>query len=43
VVPGCEACRKRINTNSQYLRQLAEDVLPGIWSARFRQLANRCK
>ena len=29
-VPGCEACRKRINTNGQYLRHLAEDVLPGI-------------
>jgi len=22
--------RKRLNTNSQYLRHLAEDVLPGI-------------
>lgn len=30
VTPGCEACRKRINTNGQYLRHLAEDVLPGI-------------
>ena len=30
VVPGCEVCRKRLNTNSQYLRHLAEDVLPGI-------------
>jgi hypothetical protein len=29
-VPGCEACHKRLNTNSQYLRHLAEDVLPGI-------------
>ena len=28
--PGCEACRKRINTNSQYLRHLAEGVLPQI-------------
>jgi hypothetical protein len=28
--PGCEACRTRINTNSQYLRHLAEDVLPQI-------------
>jgi hypothetical protein len=34
VVPGCEACRKRINTNSQYLQHLAEDVLPGFWSGR---------
>jgi hypothetical protein len=30
VTPGCEACCKRINTNGQYLRHLAEDVLPGI-------------
>jgi hypothetical protein len=30
VTPGCEACSKRINTNSQYLRHLSEDVLPGI-------------
>ena len=30
ITPGCEACRKRINTNSQYLRHLAEDVLPDI-------------
>jgi hypothetical protein len=27
---GEQACCKRINTNSQYLRHLAEDVLPGI-------------
>jgi hypothetical protein len=26
----CEVCRKRINTNGQYLRHLAEEVLPGI-------------
>jgi hypothetical protein len=30
VTPGCEAWRKRINTNSQYLRHLADDVLPQI-------------
>jgi hypothetical protein len=30
VTPGCEACCKRINTNSQYLRHLANDVLPQI-------------
>jgi len=30
VTPGCEVCRKRINTNGQYLRHLAEDVLPDI-------------
>jgi hypothetical protein len=29
VVSGCEACRKRFGTNSQYLRHLADDVLPG--------------
>jgi hypothetical protein len=30
VVSGCEACRKRFGTNSQYLRHLADDVLPEI-------------
>jgi hypothetical protein len=30
VVSGCEACRKRFGTNSQYLRHLADEVLPGI-------------
>ena len=30
VVSGCEACRKRFGTNSQYLRHLADDVLPQI-------------
>lgn len=30
VTPGRAVCRKRINTNSQYLRHLADDVLPGI-------------
>src|ERR1700752_3569798 len=40
VVPGCEACRKRINTNSQYLRHLAEDVLPGFWRAHSAKLAH---
>jgi hypothetical protein len=30
VVSGCEACRKRFGTNSQYLRHLADDVLPGL-------------
>ena len=30
VTPGCEACGKRINTNSQYPRHLSEDVLPVI-------------
>jgi hypothetical protein len=30
ITPGCEVCHKRINTNSQYLRHLADDVLPQI-------------
>ena len=30
VVSCCEACRKRFGTNSQCLRHLADDVLPGI-------------
>jgi len=34
VTPGCEACHKRINTNSQYLRHLAEDVLPNFGERR---------
>ena len=33
--PGCEACRKRINRNAQYLRHLAEDVLPLILRKSF--------
>lgn len=34
VVSGCEACRKRFCTHSQYLlRHLADDVLPGILEA----------
>jgi hypothetical protein len=28
VVPGCPACEKRINTMSQFLDHLADDVLP---------------
>jgi hypothetical protein len=35
VVPGCEACCNRINTNGQYMRHLAEDVLPGILDRAF--------
>ena len=37
VVSGCEACRKRFGTNSQYPRRLAEDVLPGILRMPFKQ------
>jgi hypothetical protein len=32
---GCEACRKRFGTNSQYLRHLSEDVLPNILRKAF--------
>jgi hypothetical protein len=30
VVPGCPACRKRINTMPQFLDHLADDVLPPL-------------
>jgi hypothetical protein len=30
VVPGCPACMKRINTMSQFLDHLADDVLPAL-------------
>jgi hypothetical protein len=35
VIPGCPACKKRINTNDQYLRQLSDDVLPVILRKAF--------
>ena len=35
IVSGCEACRKRFGTNSQYLRHLADDVLPTILRKAF--------
>lgn len=28
VTPGCPTCRKRINTMSQFIRHINEDVLP---------------
>jgi len=28
VVPGCSLCRKRLNTSSQFVDHLADDVLP---------------
>jgi hypothetical protein len=40
VVSGCEACRKRFGTNSQYLRHIAEDVLPGILENAFKNKAS---
>ena len=30
IVSGFETCRKRLGTNSQYLRHLSDDVLPII-------------
>jgi hypothetical protein len=30
VVPGCPACKKRINTMSQFLDHLAGDVMPAL-------------
>jgi hypothetical protein len=30
VVPGCLACKKRINTMPQFLDHLADDVLPPL-------------
>lgn len=30
VVPGCPACRKRINTMAQFMDHLADDVLPAL-------------
>ena len=30
VVPGCPACKKRLNTMPQFLDHLWDDVLPGL-------------
>ncbi len=30
VVPGCPACKKRINTMSQFLNHLADDAMPAL-------------
>jgi hypothetical protein len=30
LIPGCPACRKRINTMAQFLDHLADDVLPSL-------------
>jgi hypothetical protein len=35
VVTGCSACKKRTNTNAQYLKHLADDVLPLILRQAF--------
>jgi len=36
VVPGCPACKKRINTMSQFLDHLADDAMPAL----INQLSN---
>jgi hypothetical protein len=30
VVPGCPACRERIDTMSKFLHHLAEDAMPAL-------------
>jgi hypothetical protein len=35
-VPGCPACKKRINTMSQFLDHLADDAMPAL----INQLSN---
>jgi hypothetical protein len=36
VVPGCTHCKKRINTTDQFIRHLADDVLPVILRKAFQ-------
>jgi len=36
VVSGCEACRKQLQSNAQYLRHLADDVMPMILRQAFK-------
>lgn len=35
VVPGCETSKKKANTSSQFVRHLADDVLPVILRQAF--------
>jgi hypothetical protein len=35
VIPGCPPCKKRIKTEAEYLRHLADDVLPIILRKAF--------
>ena len=30
VVPGCPACKKRINTSNGFIDHIADDILPGV-------------
>jgi hypothetical protein len=35
IIPGCPACRKRINTLDEFFRHQADDVLPVILRKAF--------
>jgi hypothetical protein len=35
-IPGCPACRKRINTLNQFFRHQCDDVLPAILRKAFQ-------
>ena len=35
-IPGCPACRKRINTLDQFFRHQSDDVLPAILRKAFQ-------
>jgi hypothetical protein len=41
VVPGCPACRKRINTMSQFLDHLADDVIPTLINSLSTEASDR--
>ena len=43
VVPGCPACRKRINTMAQFLDHLSQDVLPGVVDRQFPGTGEICR
>ena len=43
VVPGCPACRKRINTMAQFLDHLSQDVLPGLVDRQFPGTGEICR
>jgi len=43
VVPGCPACRKRINTMAQFLGHLSQDVLPGVVDRQFPGTGEICR
>jgi hypothetical protein len=36
VMPGCQTCKKPANTVTQYMKHLADDVLPVILRAAFK-------